>query len=329
MKAVRVNEYGGPTVLQLQEVEAPQPAAGQALVRLVNAGLNFIDIYQRRGTYGRKLPFTPGLEGAGVVEAVGEGVTNVKPGDRVAYTGQPGAYAEASVVEAASLIPLPDGFSFEQGAAFPLQGMTAHYLIHEFRLPRAGDVVLIHAAAGGMGLLLVQWARHLGARVIGTVSTEEKAKAAREAGANDVILYTHQDFVAESKRLTNGHGADLIIDGVGKTTFASNLEAAALRGHIVIFGAASGPADPIVPNSLMAKSLSVAGGSLPNYLLTREELMRRAKDVIDGIEAGWLRLTIDRVLPLAQASEAHRVLENRQTIGKVLLATMDPTEARG
>jgi NADPH2:quinone reductase len=325
MKAVRVNEYGGPAVLQLQEIETPRPVAGQALVRLRAAGLNFIDIYQRRGTYGRKLPFTLGLEGAGVVEAVGEGVTNVKPGDRVAYTGQPGAYAEASVVEAASLIPLPDAFSFEQGAAFPLQGMTAHYLIHEFRLPKAGDVVLIHAAAGGMGLLLVQWARHLGARVIGTVSTEEKAKAAREAGVNDVILYTQQDFVAETKRLTNGHGADLIIDGVGKTTFAGNLDAAALRGHIVIFGAASGPADPIVPNSLMARSLSVAGGSLQNYLLTREELMRRAKDVIEGIQAGWLHLRIDRVFPLAQASEAHRVLENRQTIGKVLLATSNST----
>jgi len=325
MKAVRVNEYGGPAVLQLREVETPRPATGQALVRLMNAGLNFVDIYQRRGTYGRILPFTAGLEGAGVVEAVGEGVSNVKPGDRVAYTGQPGAYAEASVVQADSLIPLPEGFSFEQGAAFPLQGMTAHYLIHEFRLPKAGDVVLIHAAAGGMGLLLVQWARHLGARVIGTVSTEEKAKAARDAGASDVILYTKQDFVAETKRLTKGHGADLIIDGVGKTTFAGNLEAAALRGHVVIFGAASGPADPIVPNSLMARSLSISGGSLPNYLLTRDELMRRANDVIEGIQAGWLRLRIDRVFPLAQAADAHRVLENRQTIGKVLLATANST----
>jgi len=321
MRAVRVNEYGGPAVLQVQELETPKPAAGQALVRLMNAGLNFVDIYQRRGTYGRKLPFTPGLEGAGVVEGVGEGVTNVKPGDRVAFTSQPGAYAEMIVVQAESLIPLPDEFSFEQGAAFPLQGMTAHYLIHEFRLPKAGDVVLIHAAAGGMGLLLVQWARHLGARVIGTVSNEDKAKAARDAGASDVILYTKQDFVAEAKRLTNGLGADLIVDGVGKTTFAGNLEAAALRGHIVIFGAASGPAEPIVPNSLMARSLSVSGGSLQNYLLTRDELMRRAKDVMEGITAGWLRLRVDRVFPLEQAAEAHRALENRQTMGKVLLAT--------
>jgi len=321
MKAVRVNEFGGPAVLQLQEIETPRPSAGQALVRLRAAGLNFIDIYQRRGTYARKLPFTPGLEGAGVVEAVGEGVTNVKAGDRVAYTGQPGAYAEASIVQAESLIPLPESFSFEQGAAFPLQGMTAHYLIHEFHMPKPGEVVLIHAAAGGMGLLLAQWAKHLGARVIGTVSTEVKAKAAREAGANDVILYTDQDFVAETKRLTSGHGADLIIDGVGKTTFAGNLQAAALRGHIVIFGAASGPADPIVPNSLMTRSLSVSGGSLQNYLLTRDELLRRAKDVIEAIQAEWLRFHVYRVFPLAQASEAHRVLENRQTIGKVLLST--------
>jgi NADPH:quinone reductase len=232
-----------------------------------------------------------------------------------------GAYAEASPVEADSLIPLPKILSFEQGAAFPLQGMTAHYLIHEFHKPRRGDVVLVHAAAGGMGLLLVRWAHHLGVRVIGTVSTHEKAMAARQAGADEVIVYTLQDFVSETKRLTDGHGADLIVDGVGKTTFKGNLEAAALWGHVVIFGMASGPADPITPNSLMARSLSVSGGSLPNYLLTRDELMRRAMDVLDGIESGWLKLRIYRVMPLAQAAEAHRMLENRQTIGKIVLST--------
>lgn len=321
VKAIVVEQYGGPEVLKLKEVEIGDPEPGQALVRIAVAGVNFVDIHQRRGTYPRPLPFTPGLEGAGIVESVGEGVTNVKPGDRVAYTGQPGSYAEANLVQAHNLIPLPQDFSFEQGAAFPLQGMTAHYLIHEYRKPKSADVVLIHAAAGGMGLLLVQWARHLGARVIGTVSTEEKARAARQAGATDIILYTQQDFVAETKRLTNGHGADLIIDGVGKATFAGNLEAAPLRGHIVIFGAASGPADPIAPNSLMVRSLSVSGGSLQNYLLTRDELMRRAKDVIEGIQNGWLKLRIYRVLPLAEASEAHRLLENRQTIGKLLLTT--------
>ena len=321
VKAIVISQYGGPEVLKLQDVEIGIPGRGQALVRLAMAGVNFVDIHQRRGTYPRQLPFTMGLAGAGIVEEAGEGVTNVKPGDRVAYTGQPGAYAERSLVQADSLIPLPEVLSFEQGAAFPLQGMTAHYLIHEFRKPKPGDVVLIHAAAGGMGLLLVQWARHFGARVIGTVSTEEKAKAARQAGATDLILYTQQDFVAETKRLTNSRGADLIIDGVGKTTFAGNLEAAALRGYIVIFGAASGPADPIVPNSLMVRSLSVSGGSLQNYLLTRDELLYRANDVIEGIESGWLKLRIFRVLPLAEASEAHRLLENRLTIGKLLLAT--------
>jgi NADPH:quinone reductase len=320
-KAIVIEQYGGPEVLKLKEVELEEPGQGQALVRIANAGVNFVDIYQRRGTYTRKLPFVPGLEAAGVVEAIGEGVTNVKMGDRVAYTGQPGSYAEANVVQAESLIPLPLDFSFEQGAAFPLQGMTAHYLIHEFRKPKEEDVVLIHAAAGGMGLLLVQWARHLGARVIGTVSNEEKARAARQAGATDIILYTQQNFVMETKRLTNGHGADLIIDGVGKATFTGNLDAAALRGHILIFGAASGPADPILPNALMVRSLSVSGGSLQNYLLTRDELLGRASDVMEGIRNGWLSLRIFRVLPLAEASEAHRLLENRQTIGKVLLAT--------
>ncbi len=320
MKAIRVHEYGAPSVLRFEEVSTPSPGPGQALVRLMVAGVNFVDIYQRRGGYPVSLPFIPGREGAGVVEAVGKGVTTVKPGDRVAFTGPPGGYAEAAVVPADSLIALPEDLSFEQGAAFPLQGMTAHYLLHEFRRPKQGDSVLIHAAAGGMGLLLVQWARHLGARVFGTVSTEEKAKAAREAGASEVIFYMQRDFVPEIKRLTGGRGVDLIVDGVGKSTFPGDLEAVTLRGHIVIFGAASGPADPIVPNALMARSITVSGGSLGNYLLTREELLRRAGDVIAGIRAGWLRLRIAKVLPLAEAAEAHRLLEGRHTIGKVLLS---------
>lgn len=319
MKAIIVSQYGGPEVLRFQETDIGKPGKGQVLVRLAAAGLNFIDIYQRRGTYATKLPYIPGLEGAGVVEAVGEGVSLFKAGDRVAYVHEPGAYAEASIVHANSLILLPSDFSFEQGAAFPLQGMTAHYLLHEFRKPKPGDVVLVHAAAGGMGLLLVQWASHMGARVIGTVSTEEKAQAAREAGAADVILYTKQNFVSETRKLTNGHGADLIIDGVGKTTFAGNLEAAARRGHVVIFGAASGPADPILPNALMGRSLTISGGSLFNYLLNREEMLSRAEAVIKGIQEGWLKLNIDKVIPLAQAAEAHQLLENRQTKGKVVL----------
>ncbi len=319
IKAIVVHQYGGPEVLKWEDTEIGKPGKGQVLVRLAAAGVNFIDIYQRRGTYPTKLPFIPGLEGAGVVEALGEGVSSVKVGDRVAYVHEPGSYAEANLTRAENLIPLPSNLSFEQGAAFPLQGMTAHYLLHEFRKPKPGDVVLIHAAGGGMGLLLVQWAHHLGARVIGTTSTEEKAKAAKQAGASDVILYTKENFSKEVKRLTNGKGADIIIDGVGKTTFPGNMEAAARRGNIIIFGAASGPADPISPNALMVHSLSISGGSLFNYILTREEMLHRSQAVLQGIQEGWLKLRIDHVLPLAEAAEAHRLLENRQTMGKVIL----------
>jgi len=299
-------------------IEAPGP--GQALVRIVAAGVNFVDVGQRRGTYPREVPFTPGVEGAGVVESVGEGVRNVKPTDRVAFTGLPGAYSEAILADAERLIPLPEEFTFQEGAAFPLQGTTAHYLIHEFRRLGPGSFLLVHAAAGGMGGLLVQWAKHLGATVIGTVSTEAKARTARTSGADHVILYTEQDFAAETKRITEGRGADLIIDGVGSTTFKGDLEAVAVRGHIVIFGAASGPADPVSPNALMPRALTVSGGSLQNYLRTREELMQRANDVIAGIRAGWLKLNIGPVLPLAQAAEAHQLLETRKTEGKLLLS---------
>lgn len=318
MKAIQIHQYGEPEVLKLEEVDIEKPKKQQALINLAAAGVNFIDIYQRRGTYPVKLPYIPGLEGSGIVEAVGEDVKNVKPGDRVAYVHEPGSYAEKSLVIADQLIPLPAEISFEQGAAFPLQGMTAHYLLHEFRKITSKETMLIHAAAGGMGLLLVQWAKHLGARVLGTVSSEEKAKLAKEAGADEVIMYTKQDFVAEVKRLTDGHGADFIVDGVGKTTFAGNLKAAALRGHIVIFGAASGPADLISPNSLMSHSLTVSGGSLFNYLLSKKELMERSKAVIEGIQKGWLKLNI-QALPLENAAEAHRRLEERKTTGKVIL----------
>ncbi|MEU4176430.1 quinone oxidoreductase [Streptomyces sp. NPDC026589] len=319
--AMVVDGYGGPDTLTAQVVHPKAPGHGEALVRLAVAGVNFVDIYMRRGLKPVPLPFTPGLEGAGVVESVGPGVSVVQPGDRVAYAQQIGAYAEATVVLADSLIPLPDDVSFEQGAAFPLQGMTAHYLIHEYRKPCAGDVVLIHAAAGGVGLFLVQWARHLGARVIATVSTQEKADAVREAGADDVILYTEQDFAEETLRLTDGHGADLIIDGVAATTFAGNLKAAALRGHIVIFGAASGPAEPISPNVLMERSLSLSGGDLWHFMETRQEMLHRAHAVMEGIENGWLTPRISKILPLADAAEAHRLLEDRRTIGKIVLST--------
>ncbi len=321
MKAIQISHFGGPEVLKIKETKIEQPKKGQALIRIKAAGINFIDIYQRRGTYPVKLPYIPGLEASGVVEAVGEGVKNVKPGDRVAYVHEPGSYAERNIAQAEHLILLPPEISFEQGAAFPLQGMTAHYLLHEFRKIKPTDVILIHAAAGGMGLLLVQWAKHLGARVLGTVSTEEKARIVRNAGADETIIYTQTDFVAEVNKLTNKHGADFIIDGVGKTTFQGNLEAAALRGNIVIFGAASGPADPISPNDLMKRSLTVSGGSLFNYLLNTQELMSRAKAVIEGIQGGWLKLRIDEAFPLEKAEEAHRKLESRKTAGKVLLTT--------
>jgi NADPH:quinone reductase len=323
MKAIQVQEYGGPEVLKLVDLKPSKPGSGEALVAVKAAGVNFVDIYLRKGTYRspKGLPYIPGWEGCGVVEEVGAGVTHVKKGDRVSFLHDTGTYTQSNIFKADRLIPIPDSITFEQGAAFPLQGLTAHYLLHEYREVKSGEVVLIHAAAGGMGLLLTQWARHLGATVIGTVSTEEKAKAAQQAGAHHTILYSKQDFVQEVKKLTGGHGADLIIDGVGKTTFKGDLEACAKRGNIVIFGAASGPADPVVPNYLMVNSLTISGGSLTNYILTHEETMMRVKAVLSGIKEGWLKLKIDHQLPLEQAAEAHRLLENRQTIGKVILKT--------
>lgn len=319
----RVERTGGPDVLKWEQFELPELQSGQVLVRLHAVGVNFLDVGQRKGIYPAALPFVPGVEGAGVVEQIGPNVNLVKVGQRVAYTGGPGSYAEANVVAADKLIALPDDFDYIQGAAFPLQGMTAHYLINEFHKIKSGDTVLIHAAAGGMGLLLVQWAKHLGARVFGTVSTEEKAEIARQAGADEVILYTRQDFVSECKRLTNDKGVDYIIDGVGKDTFTKNLDAVRLRGHIVIYGAASGLAEPLVPNILMMKSVTIAGGSLFNYLLNRDELMMRANEVIKAIRDGWLKLRVEHVLPLSDANQAHELLENRKTVGKIVLKVRD------
>jgi NADPH2:quinone reductase len=225
-------------------------------------------------------------------------------------------------VRADKLIKFPRSMSFQEGAAFPLQGMTAHYLIHEYRRPAKDDVVLVHAAAGGVGRLVVQWAKHFGATVIGTVSTEEKARVAREAGADHTILYTTQDFAAETQRLTNRRGAQLIIDGVAKSTFPKDLEVASMFGHIVIFGSASGPADPISPNALMTKSLSLSGGSLFHFGATRRDVARRSRDVLQGIKEGWLKLRLD-VIPLAEAEKAHRLLEGRQSVGKIVLKVAD------
>lgn len=319
MKAIRIHEHGDASVLKVDKLAQPTPKEGEALVRIKTAGLNFIDIYIRSGRYPRPLPLTLGLEGAGIVEAVGTGVTEVQTGDRVAYAGQIGSYAEYNVVPASQLIPLPNDISFEQGAAFPLQGMTAHYLLHEFYKVKKGSRVLVHAAAGGVGLLLIQWIKKLGGIAIGTVSSEEKAKMAYEAGADHVILYTQQDFVEETKKLTDGHGADYIIDGVGKSTFNKDLDAVRTHGHICLFGSSSGPADPLLPNSLQTKSITLSGGSLFNFMNTREELLQRADAVLKGIEEGWLKLNIDSQFPLEQAAMAQTKLESRDTVGKVIL----------
>jgi len=323
MKAIRVAKYGGPEELQLQEVAQPEPGAGEALVRVHAAGVNYADIYFRNGTLARPIPFpfTLGIEGAGEIEAVGEGVSELKRGDRVAYKWSLGSYAEYDVVKAAEIAPLPDGVSFHDGAAIILQGLTAHYLVHEFYPIKRGSTVLVHAAAGGVGLLLVQWVKHMGAVVIGTVSTDEKAKIARGAGADHVIRYTKQDFAEQAKNLTGGAGVDYVIDGVGKTTFTKDLDALKPRGWATIFGMPSGPADPVVPNSLMMKSLTISGGALSNYTVTRDELLRRASDVFAGLREGWLKLRVDRTFPLAQAADAHQLLESRQPAGKLILKT--------
>lgn len=320
MKAIQILEHGSADVIQVKELPKPQPKAGEALIKLKAAGLNFIDIYMRRGRYPRSLPFTPGLEGAGIVEAVGEGVTEVKVGDRVAYTSNIGSYAEYNVVKAWQLIPLPNNMSFEEGAAFPLQGLTAQYLLHDFYKIKPNDFILVHAAAGGVGLLLVQWLKKLGAKIIGTVSTEEKAKLALNAGADHIILYTKQNFVDEVNKITHEKGVNYILDGVGKTTFTHDLAAVCVYGHICIYGAASGPADPLIPNELQTKSITVSGGTLFNCLNTREELLQRADAVFTGIREGWLKLKVDYVFPLAEAAKAQSMLETRQTTGKVVLS---------
>jgi NADPH:quinone reductase len=320
VKGIVVTANGEAEVLQLGQISPGQPGPGQALVRVKAAGLNFIDIYQRSGRYPTPMPYTPGLEGSGIVEAIGAGVSEAKVGDRVAYNGNLGAYAQLALVKAQDLIPLPDELSFEQGAAFPLQGMTAHYLLHEFRRVEPGEFVLVHAAAGGMGLLLCQWLKHKGAVVIGTTSSSAKAKLAKDAGCDYTINYNDQDFVQEVERITSGKGCPIVIDGVGKSTFKGSLEAVSKRGSVIIFGSASGPADPIEPNGLQKKSITVSGGSLFNYLDTREELLQRANSVLDGIKQGWLKLNISTVLPLAKAAEAHKLLESRQSTGKIILS---------
>jgi NADPH2:quinone reductase len=320
MKAIRVHAPGGPEALRYEEIERPAPGPGQVLVRIEAAGVNFIDIYQRTGHYKVPLPFTPGQEAAGTVAAVGPGVAEPRIGDRVAYATVLGAYAEYAVVPADRVVQLPESVSAKQGAAAMLQGLTAHYLATSTYPLKPGDACLVHAAAGGVGLLLCQIAKLQGARVLGTVSTREKAALARGAGADEVILYTEQDFETEVKQLTSGAGLQVIYDSVGTTTFEKGLSCLALRGMMVLYGQSSGPVGPFDPQVLNQKgSLFLTRPTIVHYIATRAELLARAGEVLGWIRSGQLTLRIERELPLAQAAEAQRLLEARQTTGKVLL----------
>ena len=320
MKAIRVHAPGGPEVMRYEDVPAPAPKAGEAVVKVEAAGINYIDVYFRSGQYKAELPLTIGMEAGGTVSAVGSGVTDVKVGDKVAYTGVPGAYAEYAAVPAARLVALPAGLTPKQGAAAMLQGMTAHYLACSTYPLKPGDSCLVHAAAGGVGLLLCQIAKMRGARVIGTVSTEEKAKLAREAGADDVILYTTQDFEAEVKRLTGGQGVHVVYDSVGKTTFDKGFNCLRPRGMMALYGQSSGPVGPFDLQVLNAKgSLFVTRPSLNHHVGSRDELVQRAGELLGWIRDGKVTLRTEFEFPLRDAAEAHRALEGRKTTGKVLL----------
>jgi len=320
MKAIQVAKVGGPEVLALVEVPVPDPKPNEALVHIKAAGVNFIDVYFREGRYPAPLPFINGQEAAGVITVTGSDVTNVKPGDRVAYTGSLGAYAGYAAVPADRLVHVPKDLDFQQAAAAMLQGMTAHYLSHSSYPIKRGETVLIHAAAGGVGSLLVQMAKQLGARVIGTAGSEEKAKLARDAGADEVIIYTQQDFETETRRLTDGKGVHVVYDGVGKTTFDRDLNVLRPRGYLVLFGGSSGPVPPFDLMKLTQKgSLFVTRPSLAHYIATREELEQRSDEVFQMITRGELKLRIHATYPLAEAADAHRDLEGRKTTGKILL----------
>ena len=320
MKAIRVQHTGGPEVMELAEVAVPQPKPNEAVVKVSVAGVNSIDGHFRDGSLRTPLPFIPGQEGAGVVSAVGPQAKTVKVGDRVAWSGSLGSYAEYVAAAADSLVPVPAGITEEQAAAAMMHGLTAHYLANDAHKLKAGETALVHAAAGGVGLLLVQMAHNLGARVIGTVSTEEKAKLAREAGADEVILYTHADFEAETRRLTGGKGVDVVYDGVGKATFDKSMNVLRPRGTLVHFGASSGPVPPVDPSVLAQKgSLFLARTTLAHFTATRDELLARSGAVFGMIASGKLKLRIEHTYPLAEAQQAHRDLEGRKTTGKLLL----------
>ena len=320
MRAVRLHAPGGPDALAVETVPVPRPGRGEALVHLEATGVNFIDVYKRTGLYKVPLPATIGEEGAGSVVAVGDGASEVRVGDRVAWAAVLGAYADYAVVPTARLVPLPDAVSAAQGAAVMLQGMTAHYLAVSTYPLREGDRCLVHAAAGGVGLLLVQIAKRRGAYVIGTAGSEEKAQLARDAGADAVVVYTQQEFVAETKRLTNGGGVHVVYDSVGRTTFLPGFDVLAPRGMMVLFGQSSGPVSPLDPQLLSQKgSLFLTRPTLGHYVATREELLWRAGELFAWIAGGELDVRIGAEFPLERAAEAHRALEGRATTGKVLL----------
>ena len=320
MKAIRVHEYGGREVLKYEDIAVPEPGRGEARVKIQAIGVNYVDVYQRIGLYKPPLPFTEGQEAAGVVDAIGPDVAEVKVGDRVGYTSAQGSYAEFSVVPAWRLVPVPEGVSSQQAAAVLLQGLTAHYLAYSTYPIQRGDTVLVHAAAGGLGLLMVQVAKLCGAHVLGTVSTDEKARAAREAGADEIILYTQQDFESEVKRLTDGKGVDAVYDSVGKTTFDKGLNCLRRRGYMVLCGQSSGAVPPFDPQILNAKgSLFLTRPTLAHYTANRAELTGRADDLFGWMRAGKLSVKIDRTFPLSQTQQAHAYLESRKVIGKLIL----------
>jgi NADPH2:quinone reductase len=318
--AIRIHETGGPDVLRWEEVEAGAPGPGQVRLRQEAVGLNFIDVYHRTGLYPQALPFTPGTEGAGIVAAIGPGVADLSVGDRVAYAGPIGAYAEERLIEADRLVKLPDGISSEQAAAAMLQGMTVHMLIRRVHRLEAGETILVHAAAGGVGLILCQWAKAVGATVIGTVSTDDKAELARAHGCDHPIVYTRQDFVAEVERITNGAKVPVVYDSVGKDTFAKSLDCLAPRGLMVSFGNASGPVEPISPLVLSQKgSLFLTRPTLFSYVATRAELEAAAAELFAMILDGKVRVEVKQRFPLQDAAAAHRALEARETTGSTVL----------
>lgn len=320
MKAIQVKQVGGPEAMEVVEIPVPQPKPNEAVVKLAASGVNFIDVYFREGRYKSPLPFVPGQEGAGVVSALGADAKSFKVGDRAAWSGVQGSYAEYTAVPADRLVAVPPGVTDQQAAAAMLQGMTAHYLSHDTFPLKKGETALVHAAAGGVGLLLVQMAHDIGARVIATVSTDEKAKLAREAGADEVILYTQQDFEAETKRLTGSKGVDVVYDSVGKTTFEKGLNVLRPRGMMVLFGGSSGAVPPFDLIALSQKgSLYVTRPTLANYIATRDELVARSSAVLNMVASGNLKLRIEHTYPLAEAQQAHRDLEGRKTTGKILL----------